>query len=386
MKKMYFLFVTLTVYLSISAQSPLIIDRRCIDITKIPPAWLEQAKTGLKIAYQHTSHGSQLVSGMDALASHNPANFAYAKTSWGFQSGVFFNDYGIEGASDLGHNGDLTWVEATNTLIENSAFDRNVIMWSWCGGCSDNTEAGINAYLNAMNTLETENTGITFVYMTGHLDGSGAEGNLNAMNSIIRNYCITNSKILFDFADIESTDPDTLSNYMEMYALDNTQYDSIGNHNPLSGPYWTRNWILNNSDSEYAEQTAACTNCAHSEDNPESMLNCVMKGRAAWWMFARIAGWDGLLNTENPEINRKCEVISNPNKGIFTLNFYTDTESDVCIKVYNAKGSIVRMQHLRALSPDYHQINIDIRNQNSGMYFYEIKGDSLSLNGKIMKY
>ncbi len=44
--------------------------------------------------------------------------------------------------------------------------------------------------------------------MTGHTDGTGETGNLNLRNDQVRNYCIANDKILFDFADIESYDPD----------------------------------------------------------------------------------------------------------------------------------------------------------------------------------
>ena len=51
--------------------------------------------------------------------------------------------------------------------------------------------------------------------MTGHLDGGGTAGNLNVRNNQIRNYCIANDKILFDFADIESYKPNGVINLME---------------------------------------------------------------------------------------------------------------------------------------------------------------------------
>ena len=42
--------------------------------------------------------------------------------------------------------------EGTNWLSAN--IDYNMVMMSWCGGASDNTEAGINIYLNKLNELK----------------------------------------------------------------------------------------------------------------------------------------------------------------------------------------------------------------------------------------
>lgn len=83
----------------------------------------------------------------------------------------------------------LTWRDAATTMLNMSENDRNVVMWSWCGGASDNDEGGINAYLNAMNQLEIEYPDVKFIYMTGHLDGSGTSGNLHQRNEQIRKYC-----------------------------------------------------------------------------------------------------------------------------------------------------------------------------------------------------
>ncbi len=56
-----------TMIYSVSFADSIIIDHSCTVITEIPEAALEQAKTDLHIAYGHTSHGSQLTTGMTGL-------------------------------------------------------------------------------------------------------------------------------------------------------------------------------------------------------------------------------------------------------------------------------------------------------------------------------
>ena len=46
---------------------PIIVDHSCTDLSSIPSTWIDEAKSELHIVYQHTSHGSQLVTGMRAL-------------------------------------------------------------------------------------------------------------------------------------------------------------------------------------------------------------------------------------------------------------------------------------------------------------------------------
>lgn len=100
--------------------------------------------------------------------------------------------------------------------------DVNVIIWSWCGQVSGKYTNGTLAseYLTPMTALESEYFGIKFVYMTGHLDHWDDVAN-KAANQTIRDYCTTNNKILFDFADIESYNPD---NTFYQYAGDDCSY------------------------------------------------------------------------------------------------------------------------------------------------------------------
>jgi len=250
----------------------LVIGHNCTDISKVPATWIQQAKTQCRIGYGHTSHGSQLVTGIATLYAQLGSPYDYTSSSSGLVPGRFLNDYWASG--DLGTGGDLTWRDATVEMLNMPGNDRNVVMWSWCGGVSGNTAGDINAYLQAMNELEQMWPDVTFIYMTGHLDGTGVSGNLNQMNELIRQFCLANNKTLFDFADIESYDPDG-SEFLSRDADDGCNY---------SGGNWANEWSAAHPDDPL------CANCSCAHSQP---LNCNLKGRAFWWMMARLAGWSG---------------------------------------------------------------------------------------------
>ena len=65
-----------------------IIDHRCTDFDQIPSPWITAAKNTLRIAYGHTSHGSQLVTGMQGLITFKGPLYS-------------FNSGGTGGALDL---------------------------------------------------------------------------------------------------------------------------------------------------------------------------------------------------------------------------------------------------------------------------------------------
>ncbi len=261
-----------------------IIDHRCTDITAIPQEAIGQAKETLHIAYGHTSHGSQLTTGMTGLVDFAnggglglslPENI-FAWNSGGTDNALDLHDYAMSG--DVGYYPD--WVDNTRTYLDNpDNTDVNVVIWSWCGQVDDKYAAGTleSEYLAPMTALEEEYPHVDFVYMTGHVD-IWDDANNKAANQMIRDYCNTNDKILYDFADIERYDPDGA--YFEFVNDSCDYYDGPGGN--LLGN-WATEW--QNSHTENVDWYSCSS--AHSEP-----LNANRKAYAAWWLWATLGGWD----------------------------------------------------------------------------------------------
>jgi len=240
------LFILILLF-TVTAQGAIVADHiAAAQFNLLPDSIIDTIQARFNIYYVHTSHGSQIMTGLAMLTDEDPS---------------LARPYFYEVGDDLGHYGDTSWVPATRTYL-NSHPQCNMAMFSWCGGVSDNSEEGINAYLNKMTELETDYPQVIFIFMTGHLDGSGPSGNLYARNNQIRSYCQLNDRILFDFADIESWDPD--SNYYP---------------DETDACQWCSVWCA-------AHPCPDCPGCAHSH-----CFNCYLKGKAWWWMMARIVGW-----------------------------------------------------------------------------------------------
>ena len=103
---------------------------------------------------------------------------------------------------------------------------------------------------------------------------SRSRGLDKAANQMVRDFCMNNNKILYDFTDIERYDPD--GTYFE-YAHDNCDYydaelNRLGN--------WATEW--QNSHVEGMDWYSCSS--AHSEP-----LNANRKAYAAWWLWAKFA-------------------------------------------------------------------------------------------------
>ncbi|MHC4436550.1 MAG: cadherin-like domain-containing protein, partial [Planctomycetota bacterium] len=279
------------------ALQPIIIDHTCTDLTQIPLSAIEQAKETLHIEYGHTSHGFQITAGMTDLVefiNNGGLGLDYPEDTFAFNDGgtdgalnlpmrSVFWDMGVY---DLGRPDRYAWEAVTREYLDAHP-EVNVIMWAWCGQANTSIE-NIDIYLNLMEGLIADYPDVHFVFMTGHLQGQGTDlGPLYQANEHIRAHCRENNRILYDFADIESYDPDGLVNYMPLLANENCDYDSDGDG--IRESNWAIDW--QNSHTEGIDWYE-CPSFTTGIPTHTQSLNCNLKAYAAWWLWATLAGWN----------------------------------------------------------------------------------------------
>ncbi len=249
----------------------LIIDHTCIDLNSIPSEWIDAAQDNVTIHYAHTSHGGQITTGLGRLEG---TNVTFDAT---IGSGVLpTNDESLcilDGnpphsyiTPDLYWQGESARVITQNTINSNPTL--TVSLWSWCTQLNSYDAAGTQEYLDAMTTLETANPGITFIYMTSNAQSGDSTGyNRWVNNEMVRQYCIDNDKILFDFADLDCWSNGDQNTYA--YDPGDGTLQIPIEHEDFNG----------------------------NEAGHTTYTSCEQKGRAFWWLVAMLAGWNSLTTT-----------------------------------------------------------------------------------------
>jgi hypothetical protein len=343
MKKILSILFLFVFAISLMAQ-PRVINHNCINLNQIPDEFITKAKSDLHIYFGHKSHGTQLTTGgMQAIINYFP-NLAskYAFNSTGANSALQIYE------GDMYYPPTVGW-EAKARAYFDSHLECNVAIW-----CPSNnfvnleTNAGLVGLNNAkafIDTVEqfileygvggTKNrvNPITFVYMTtpplaryptnwSQPMDKYAIGCYRA-DSLIKKHCIANNRWLYDFYDLSTHTPegvcygglrDDYTYDPSKRALDDGTYSlNDANHTRAN---WSLEWVGNNSTTENALMAAdnICTTCQHSDGilnggalPANARLTCVMKGKAAWWLWASLAGWNNTDTVIAPPVHNPCD-------------------------------------------------------------------------------
>jgi len=259
--------------ISTSFAEPIIIDHTTTDLSQIPDSWINRVKQNIKVYFGHTSHGTQITNGLLNIESQNPTKYSVAIPQW-----YLPNEPGalcIYDRSDTYDPGDF-FPTVPGALSANPGI--NVVMYSWCGQPGgDNWQTLLNNYISEMRSLELQYPGVTFVYMTGNAQEEDCSGcNRHRFNEQLRVYCRQNNKLLYDFGDLDAWYNG------ELHTHTSPGWCACAGQNiPQEHPHWGDG----NSNNP----------CGHALE-----VSCVNKGKAAWWLFARIAGWAGPSGDTTP--------------------------------------------------------------------------------------
>ena len=230
----------------------LIVDHTCTTLEGIPASYVEVIKQNTRIFFASASHGRQLLTGMERIAEQNPLYAFYVDWTLPVLENTVCMQY--QNLDPFEYFGTVReYLKAEPSI--------NVAMFFWC---SEANWYDVNIYFAQMESLEVELPNVKFVYATGHAQEDGCAGcNRHRFNEAVRDYCLRNNKILFDFADMDAWYNGEMETYIspgycvcagEQIPIQHTQYYPV-------------------------------------EDNHTSFENCENKGRAVWWMLAKIAGW-----------------------------------------------------------------------------------------------
>jgi len=245
-----------------------VIDHLNADLAAIHDTYIDEAQDIIKLHYAHTSYGSQLTTGLTRIEAADPAynvEIGYMDLPSANNALNIFD--GQENETTI--TPDLYWqtaagMEFTRAVLDNNS-GINVSMWCWSTELDTCTEEQVQAYLDSMAVLESEFPDVTFIYMTGNAQSDGAEGyNRYLRNEQIRQYCINNEKVLYDFGDLDAWW-----------------------FNPSTGQweYSTYNY----SGMDIPKQHAMYNGDDAWHTTYES---CEVKGSAVWWLMAILAGWE----------------------------------------------------------------------------------------------
>ena len=364
------------------------------DLKSVPVQWIDSAKAKLKVAYFHTSHGSQINSGLNPLDAFMGGQGIYARSEEGGPGVLYFDDhYG----PDLS-NREGVFDDETRAFLDDLANQEvNVMMWSWCqiqghdgdenpGYCS-NMDSLVAEYGpgGSKITSGVRTVPVRFVYMTGHLNGQGEAGRTNEINNYIRNHCVSNNRILYDFADIESYDPDD-NYFLDDAANDECYYLVDGERTGNWATEWAEGKVMMDGEDDAAHNEPSGGQYYNCSPAHTHAVNGNMKAYAFWYLFARLAGWEGdttnqttgIFSFTKPAERIQIQVFPNPSSDFIQLA--GDIEFPSVVRIYNMTGRLIREERLESGDQQ-----VDVSGLQEGLFIIRMNGKSNSRTASFIK-
>ncbi|OQX74010.1 MAG: hypothetical protein B6D61_11970 [Bacteroidetes bacterium 4484_249] len=257
--------ILISLYIFISVRvvpaQGIVIDHTCTDVSQIPADVIDDIQENIKWHYAHTSHGTQINCGLESLEVIDSS----LQMEWEHNYlpdvenslCIFDGQENFTYITPEGYWREDGWQWTQDVLNHNPEI--NVSMWLWCTQMNYYDSAHVQIYLDSIASFEAMYPDVTFIYATGTAEAWGSSGyNRYLRNEMIRRYCIDNNKILFDFADID--------------CWYNGEQNSI---------------VYEGETIPVEHQAYYGEDCGHTNE-----LSTIQKAKAAWWMMARLRGWD----------------------------------------------------------------------------------------------
>jgi hypothetical protein len=264
------------------ASTGILIGHTNVDqVAALPQATME-AIGQQKWLFTHASVGGNMIEGMETLHSATPGRYQLVTATAGTGSSVSSPPAStVAGTIYDAPRGNPGWV-AKFTMFNNTV---RTLGWhdpkigiAMDKLCYIDQDANPTNYVAMLAALEQDFPATVFVYTTMPLESSANSANIlrAGYNNYVRAHCQTNSRVLFDIADVESHDPAgnaiTFTNAGTVYQRLYSGYTSDGGHlNTLGEQRVALGW--------YATAAALVSAAA----DPQWTSNSLPPGCIAWW-------------------------------------------------------------------------------------------------------
>ncbi len=347
-------------------EAPLVVNHLCTVLDTIPLEAIQTAQDLCKWHYARTSHGRQLMVGFDRIESVDP----FYAAIWPGVGGSLPVEPGMLCIYTDAVGPESYWrgsgIDVTRSIITGTPA-LNISAMCWCTELNTATESYVQDYLTAMQTLENEFPDVAFVYFTGTAENNGAYGNNRYLrNKQIRDFCVANNKILYDFEDLD-----------------------CWWFNPA-----TQQWDYSTYEYNGATVPVEHPNLAGDDAEHTSYESCEQKGSTAWWLMSMLAGWSGTPvvsgdNSDGPAPTLGLSSYPNPFNPSTTIVFSLPSQAHTRIEIYDTAGRLGRTLVDEVLAGGPHQVLWDGRDKsgcrlNSGVYLYRITAGNVSTSRKIV--